>query len=83
MPFPAPGSRQAATTMTSKRTKSVGMSSLEALSMPPRTPWIITKWVMKRMATVQKTGLTASLENSLKYRVTKSGSPCNSPTTEA
>jgi hypothetical protein len=42
-PFPALGNRQAATTMISRRMNKTGIIIFDAFSIPPRTPWIITK----------------------------------------
>ena len=66
MPSLAPGNMHDATTMTTNNINKVGMSSFEARSMPPRTPRQMTKYVMKRMATVQKIGRRGDVENSVK-----------------
>ena len=69
MPFSAPGSMHEPATTTSSRIKSRGIIILEARSMPLRTPWIMTKWVMARMAMVQSTGCKGDEEKFLKYSV--------------
>ena len=56
MPFDALGNRHDATTMMSSNINKVGIIILEAFSMPPLTPWMMTKWVANMMANNQNNG---------------------------
>ena len=56
------GSMHDATTMTKRSTNSVGIMSLDAFSMPPLTPRMITKRVRQRIIASQKIGRKGSVE---------------------
>jgi hypothetical protein len=55
-----------ATTMISSSINSIGISSLEARSIPLRTPFSMIRYVATRIMNVQNTGLTGSCEKVVK-----------------
>lgn len=66
MPRSAPGSIHEATTMTRRRMKSAGMRTFDARSMPPRTPWMMTQWVMPMKTATHRRGFQGLEEKSEK-----------------
>ena len=61
-PFIAPGREQEAITITINRKKSIGISILDAFSIPLRTPRTTTMWVSRIKPTAHKVGRIGSAE---------------------
>ncbi len=70
MPFQALGNEHEAATMMSRRTNSVGMSTLLTFSMPRLTPRTTTRWVMTTKAMVHTIGSMGDEVNLVKYSCT-------------